>query len=146
MANPDQHRTTLRQSSQGYRSIPMSGANSWEDLVACSGTSPGGLKRLTRPEAGSANTVITSPNKLGLSYQPHSAGCVDAGTLWSPRRGDRRELCSLSETECWQRAWKVGNPCVAHFRSGRICGQSTKFFPASGAQHCARSHNGHKKA
>ena len=32
-----------------------------EDLVACSGTSPDGLKRLMQPETGSAYTTITSP-------------------------------------------------------------------------------------
>ena len=46
------------------RPIHTSGANLWADLVACSGTSPGGLTRLMQPEAESENTVITSPNKI----------------------------------------------------------------------------------
>ena len=81
MVNLGQRLTALRRSLPGYRSTHTSGASSWEDLVACSGTSPDGLKRLTQSAAGSANTAITSPNKLGISCQLHSASAVDAGFL-----------------------------------------------------------------
>ena len=73
MANRDQHRTTRRRSSPDYRSTQTSGVNSSAGLVACSGTWPGALKRSTRPGAGSANTAITSRNKLGIFCRPDNS-------------------------------------------------------------------------